>query len=589
MADPTEPYPGERVTRLWTPERVPLTLPLAGIGERALAYAIDVSIVGGALMAALFIYNFWGDIEQDLGQLSGAGLALFAAVLFALAVGYDVVFDLFGAGATPGKRFVRLRVLTRTGDTPDFLTSLMRNVLRLLDVLPGGYGVGAVALFLTGTQRLGDLVAGTVVVSERARARSPLDVARVYAAGAPRLADAPPVADEQVQLLLTALEVSAALTAAQADRRLATAVARVAPALEDLAIAEGGRVVAARLLLALAERRQGLAAELLRVGDAEARLRAALAALARAPSMAAAFEVDDAIRHAASALLRATRLKVPARRLEALSLDLLEAERQRRVQERSGRQLRRLLVEDIPAAIWEERRTVVRAAAVLFGAAGLGFAVAYADETVGRALLGDEIASMVDQGAAWTDDIERQGSYAQTALRIIVNNVRVGFLGFAAGLLGGVGTLLLLTLNGLHLGAVFGFAAGLGTASTLGKFILAHGPVELSAICVAGAAGLCVGRAVINPGARTRRAALRDEGKKGALILAGATLGFLLIGTVEGFVSPGKLFPWPVNAVVGVGMWSLFYAWIRVYGGRVTRPAPTSALAPQEGSPSPSA
>ena len=94
----------ERVARLWTAERVPLIVPLAGIGERALAYLADLLVLVLALIGALFIYNFWGDIEQDLGALGAFGTLLVLLALFALAALYDVAWETLGGGRTPGKR-----------------------------------------------------------------------------------------------------------------------------------------------------------------------------------------------------------------------------------------------------------------------------------------------------------------------------------------------------------------------------------------------------------------------------------------------------------------------------------------------------
>jgi uncharacterized RDD family membrane protein YckC len=169
--DATELDP--RSARVWTPERVPLTVPLAGLGERAAAYLIDLIIVVLAWFAVLFVYNYWGDIERDLSALSSGGLALVAVLVFLVFVGWDVLWEVYGGGATPGKRLVGLRVVDERGDTPDLLTSAMRNLMRMFDFLPSFYGFGAVLLFFTQTRRAGDLVAGTHVVSELGRRAAP--------------------------------------------------------------------------------------------------------------------------------------------------------------------------------------------------------------------------------------------------------------------------------------------------------------------------------------------------------------------------------------------------------------------------------
>ncbi|HEY1101264.1 MAG TPA: RDD family protein, partial [Myxococcota bacterium] len=181
--------------QVMTSERVPLRLPLAGIGERAIASSIDVIFIVLLLITLLFAYNLVrrGDLEQDVARATTTMLLVIGVLLLAGIVAFDVVADVFFAGRTPGKRLAGLRVVDARGRPPDLLTSLLRNLLRLVDMLPLGYGVGVVTMFFTGTRRLGDLVAGTVVVSERVRGR-PIVHELVTAAGTttatpPRLDD----------------------------------------------------------------------------------------------------------------------------------------------------------------------------------------------------------------------------------------------------------------------------------------------------------------------------------------------------------------------------------------------------------------
>jgi uncharacterized membrane protein SpoIIM required for sporulation len=309
----------------------------------------------------------------------------------------------------------------------------------------------------------------------------------------------------------------------------------------------------------------GLAARLRRLHDVEVAL---VDALGRRND---AFGLDAAARVASSELLAATRRGVPTRFLEALSLALLDVERRRRPPSPPlWPALQQLIGHEMPAAVWGERAGIARAAAVLFGSGVLGFTLAFLDPSLGRALIGDALTELVEQGARWTDQIERDGRYLQATLSIVFNNSLVGLRVFALGVLGGVATVLGLVSNGLSLGATFGTAVRLDTHETLTRFIIAHGPVELSMICVAGAAGFCLGRAVLSPGPRSRVQALREEGRRGFLLVAFATIGFVVIGTVEGFVSPGAHFPTAGNAVVGVAMWLLFFGWARLGRSAVT-------------------
>jgi uncharacterized RDD family membrane protein YckC len=142
-----------------TPEGVELALDLAGLGSRFTAGVIDLAIkaviVIGVVLAAL--------------PLSGLAATLALTILPLLVyVGYDVLFETLGSGRTPGKRATGLRVLSADGGPEDGVSSLIRNVLRLIDGLPLSYVPGIVSILVTKkNQRVGDLAAGTIVVRER--------------------------------------------------------------------------------------------------------------------------------------------------------------------------------------------------------------------------------------------------------------------------------------------------------------------------------------------------------------------------------------------------------------------------------------
>jgi uncharacterized RDD family membrane protein YckC len=156
----------QETLRISTPEGVSLELPLAGVGSRFIALLMDslLQLLAFGLLIALLAVTGAGGF---------AAAAVTAAAGFALTFAYPVAFELAAAGRTPGKRWSGLRVVCDDGSPVTVRGSALRNLLRLVDVLPGMYLVGAIAIFATGkNQRLGDLVAGTVVVREpRAGAR----------------------------------------------------------------------------------------------------------------------------------------------------------------------------------------------------------------------------------------------------------------------------------------------------------------------------------------------------------------------------------------------------------------------------------
>lgn len=156
------------------------------------------------------------------------------------------------------------------------------------------------------------------------------------------------------------------------------------------------------------------------------------------------------------------------------------------------------------------------------------------------------------------------------ATEVFFNNIRVGFLAFAAGVLFCVVTAALLAWNGANGGMAGGLFTHAGQADKFWGLILPHGMLELSAVIVAGAAGLRIGWAIIDPGDRPRRNALTDEARRSGSVLVGLVVAFLLAAMVEGFVT-GK--PWPTSVRVGIGIFVfvLFWGWTIVYAVRLRR------------------
>lgn len=145
-----------------TPEGVELRLPVAGLASRALAWLIDAAIKTIALSI----------VGVVLAYLESAGEGAYLILLFASLWFYNVLFEVFAHGSTPGKKAVGLRVVSVKGTPVGWSESLIRNLIRVVDVLPGCYAFGCVSVMLTGNfQRLGDLAAGTIVIYEPQKQR----------------------------------------------------------------------------------------------------------------------------------------------------------------------------------------------------------------------------------------------------------------------------------------------------------------------------------------------------------------------------------------------------------------------------------
>ncbi|HEX6908808.1 MAG TPA: stage II sporulation protein M, partial [Longimicrobium sp.] len=130
---------------------------------------------------------------------------------------------------------------------------------------------------------------------------------------------------------------------------------------------------------------------------------------------------------------------------------------------------------------------------------------------------------------------------APMATSLVANNVQVAFVAFAGGALAGLGTVFILVFNGVMLGSVAGAFANEGQSLHLWTFVLPHGVIELTAICIAGAAGLWLGAGILVPGRRTRREVLVTRGREAVALILGVSIMLLVAGFIEGFISPSQL------------------------------------------------
>ena len=155
-----------------TPERVPLHFALASIGNRFLACAIDhaMQIMAIILMVIAFTllanYSAFGDELINAPKWVKAVLII---IIFLIVSGYFAFFEWIWNGQTPGKRWLKLRVIREDGRPVTFWEAAVRNLLRTFDMMPAPfYSIGLISVFISSSdQRVGDMIAGTVVVRER--------------------------------------------------------------------------------------------------------------------------------------------------------------------------------------------------------------------------------------------------------------------------------------------------------------------------------------------------------------------------------------------------------------------------------------
>jgi uncharacterized RDD family membrane protein YckC len=151
-----------------TPEQTPLEFPLAGIGSRFLAIALDtlLQIAALATLALIALAALWADVTGIMGKQWA--LATLAFIAFVVYYGYYAFFEAIWNGQTPGKRWTHLRVIKDNGHSISPYDAILRNLLRIIDTLPTLYAIGVVTMLISSeNKRVGDFAAGTVVIHEK--------------------------------------------------------------------------------------------------------------------------------------------------------------------------------------------------------------------------------------------------------------------------------------------------------------------------------------------------------------------------------------------------------------------------------------
>ncbi len=237
-----------------------------------------------------------------------------------------------------------------------------------------------------------------------------------------------------------------------------------------------------------------------------------------------------------------------------------------------------LFREQIPAAARAVRATTLWLALLLVLSAFAGWwLISSYPELIGL-IASEKMISGVEQGHVWTDQLLNVAPSSVLSVQIFSNNAVVATGAFCAGILLGLGTFYMIALNGLMLGGLLAFTHQHGLMLSLVRFILAPGPVELSVICLAGAAGTALGESLIRPTAPTRAQSFRACAEHLGPLLVACVLLLLGAGLIEGFISPNARFSIPFRITVGVAYWIVMLLFLsgRLFGAR-SRP---SARAP---------
>ena len=228
-----------------------------------------------------------------------------------------------------------------------------------------------------------------------------------------------------------------------------------------------------------------------------------------------------------------------------------------------GSTLRRFVFFSFPGAVWRIRRFVLASALLtLVPAFAVGTWIANSDAALEASGPDAVRAAYVEEDF---EDYYSSEPAAQFAANVTFNNIQVSLTAFALGIVGCVGTAAILVFNGANVGVAGGLFHAVGEAGKFWGLILPHGLLELTAVIVAGGAGLRLGWALIDPGDRSRGRALTEEGRRSVIVVLGLVAAFVTAGLIEGFVT-GSPLPTLFRVAVGVGVEVAFLVYVWRFG-----------------------
>lgn len=227
---------------------------------------------------------------------------------------------------------------------------------------------------------------------------------------------------------------------------------------------------------------------------------------------------------------------------------------------------------DFPRLVREQWRFVLTASLLFFGSlAGIALLVFLFPDLIYSIVSPQQVAEMQSM---YDPDASRLGRAAERASSedwmmfgyYVMHNIGIAFQTFAAGLLFGLGSVFFLIFNGLVIGAVSGHLTEIGYGQTFWSFVIGHGAFELTAIALAGAAGLQLGWALIAPGYLTRGESLRLAAHKSVQMMCGVMVFLLIAAFIEAYWSSTTgIAPW-VKYLVGAALWLLVIAYLSLAG-----------------------
>jgi uncharacterized membrane protein SpoIIM required for sporulation len=232
--------------------------------------------------------------------------------------------------------------------------------------------------------------------------------------------------------------------------------------------------------------------------------------------------------------------------------------------------LRHLYAVEIPATVQELKPYLLGVWLLFALSTAAGWLLIHTWPSLVDLVASPAMIQHVEHGELWTDGLLNITPSSLLSVRIFTNNIVVTIFACVAGIFYGLGTFYVIANNGLMLGGVFAFTRIHGLDGDLLKFIFAHGTVELSMICLGGAAGVALGESLIRPKLASRRDSLQQCTARIARLFAALIPLLIICGLIEGFVSPDTAIGWPIRIFLGLANLALMFA---VLSGRFFRSA----------------
>ncbi|WP_455209626.1 stage II sporulation protein M [Kaarinaea lacus] len=240
-------------------------------------------------------------------------------------------------------------------------------------------------------------------------------------------------------------------------------------------------------------------------------------------------------------------------------------------------QLSDLFRMEIPQVVYDIRGVIIATFVLFIVSALCGWLLVFNYPPLASLFASEAMINTVQGGALWTDDLLNIMPSSMLSASIMTNNIVVAITAFVLGAFYGLGTIYIISLNGIMLGGIFAFTHEYGMADELFTFVVAHGVVELSVICLAGAAGVSLGEALMRPGNQSRGKAFQEAVQKGGKLLLMCVVFLIGAGIIEGYVSPDGSYPLSSRLIIGFGYGLLLYA---VMTGRLWRRNPGKVTPP---------